>query len=76
MLSYTGKLEAIREKEFQGETTKYLQFLSHDDLSGGIVLTDIKCTNAEVLKTAKVGEEVNIPVKVSTMNGNIYYRCD
>jgi len=66
----TTKAELILHKEYEGETTSYIQSIQKSDKRGFEVLK-IKLTNT--ILSFKEGEIVSVPVKLSSMNSQIFY---
>ena len=66
----TGKVFAVSKKEFEGAITEKAQFLNTDEKSGGAEIVDVKLTENG---TVKVGDQVQVPVKVSSFNGKLFY---
>lgn len=65
-----GKIEHKQLKEYQGETTTILQFISKNDKKGFEV---IKVKLIEESMQFKEGDIVSIPVSISTMNNSLFY---
>lgn len=69
-ISIQGRVEHKLIKEFQGNTTTILQFITKSEKKGFEVLR-IKMIEENTL--LKEGDMVSIPVAISAMNNNIFY---
>ena len=67
------KAELILNKEYEGETTTYVQSIQKSEKKGFEVLK-IKLTDSEL--HFKEGDMISIPVKLSAMNSQIFYTQD
>jgi len=66
----TTTAELILKKEYEGETTTYIQSIQKTEKRGFEVLK-IKLTDS--IMNFKEGDIVSIPVKLSAMNSQIFY---
>lgn len=66
----TTKAELILHKEYEGETTSYIQSIQKSEKKGFEVLK-IKLT--DTILHFKEGDIVAVPVKLSAMNSQIFY---
>lgn len=66
-----GQIVKVLVKEYQGKTSYSCQFLTQDDKQGFKVIP-VK-VEQEFLGNVKDGDIVEAPIKITTMNGNIYY---
>ncbi len=74
-LFFKGTVRGIRPKTFEGKTTYVLQFLE-DKADGSIDTYDIKLPDNVAPTNFNKGQEAAVPVLISSMNGNLYYRVD
>jgi hypothetical protein len=65
-----GKIFAVSKKEFEGNLTEKAQFLNQDEKSGGAEIIEVKLIENGVVKA---NDQVQIPVKISTFNGKLFY---
>lgn len=68
-----GSVYATAKKEFNGETTVYAQFLNQDEKNGGVEVLKIKMSINSDIENLKQGQQVKIPVKISSYQGQLFY---
>jgi len=66
----TTKAELILNKEYEGETTTYIQSIQKSEKKGFEVL---KIKLSDSILNFKEGDIVSVPVKLSAMNSQIFY---
>ncbi len=71
-LIFVGNIYAIAKKMYEDKETVNIQFLNKLP-NGGIEIIQVKLTDENDSKTIKEGELVQIPIKVTSFNGKIYY---
>lgn len=71
MLTFKGKIAGIKTKTYEGKTTVSYQFLVEKEEA--LELMSVKITNSKFLGKKK-GEEIEIPVTFTAMEGNVYFR--
>lgn len=69
----TTQAELILNKEYEGETTTYIQSIQKSEKKGFEVLK-IKLTDS--ILNFKEGDLVSVPVKLSAMNSQVFYTQD
>lgn len=74
-LFFKGTIRGIRPKTYEGKTTYVLQFLE-DRPDGSIDTYDIKLPDNVAPTSFTKGQDASVPVLISSMNGNMYYRVD
>jgi hypothetical protein len=74
-LFFKGTIRGIRPKTYEGKTTYILQFLE-DRPDGSIDKYDIKLPDNVAPTNFDKGQETSVPILISSMNGNMYYRVD
>jgi len=67
-----GKIYAIAKKQFEEQETVYAQFLNKQD-NGGVEIQQVKITDIEDIQNLKEGQNVKIPVKVSSYQNKLYF---
>ena len=67
------KAELILNKEYEGETTVYIQSIQKTEKKGFEVL---KIKLSDSILNFKEGDLVSVPVKLSAMNSQIFYAQD
>jgi len=71
MLYYKGKLDGIRKREYQGDVTHYLQFVETMG-DGSLGFQEIKVPSHMNVGQFEVGKAVELPVRITAMEGKIY----
>jgi len=66
----TTKAELVLSKEYEGETTTYIQSIQKTEKKGFEVL---KIKLSDSMLNFKEGDTVSVPVKLSAMNSQIFY---
>lgn len=72
MLFFEGEIVGVVVKEYQGTKTYRYQFLQ-DNGDNGLELINIKLTHERYLGKSK-GETVKLPVVLTVVEGNLYYK--
>ena len=72
MLYLNGKVASIRKSSYEGKESVKLQFI--DNTGNGISLIEVKLSENENSDQYKDNMSVVVPVSVSSVNGNIYYK--
>ncbi len=67
-----GTVYAIAKKSFEGQDTVYAQFLNKKE-NGGVEIQQVKMTDIIDIDNLKEGQNLKIPVKVSSYQNNMYY---
>ena len=71
MLYVKGKIASLREKEYKGEVTRYIQFLQ--DTGNGLELIEVKIAPGDERHYEK-GKDVDVKITYSMMNDRVYWR--
>jgi len=68
-----GSVYAIAKKEFNQDLTVYAQFLNQNEENGAVEVQKVKMTVRNDIENLKEGQNVKIPVKISSYEGKLYY---
>ena len=68
-----GEINFLKKSEFEGQVIYKVQFLKEDETKG-LSIIDVKLEPNEDVSVLKKGAKVQIPVTISAMNMNIYYK--
>jgi hypothetical protein len=71
-ITINGKIMAVLTKNYQEQTTHYVQFLMETEAKG-MEIIKVKLTKDDDMAKIEKGAFVSIPVNISSVNGNIYY---
>lgn len=67
-----GSIYAVAKKTFKDEDTIYAQFLNKRD-DGTIDIQKVKMTDKNDIQSIKEGQNVKIPVSISSYEGKLYF---
>lgn len=67
-----GSIYAIAKKSFKEEETVYAQFLNKQE-NGAVDILKVKMVIKNDIENIKEGQNVKIPVKISSYEGNLFY---
>ena len=71
-ITINGQIATILSKEYEGQTTTYIQFLKESEKNGMEILK-VKITNTEDISKLQKGTVISIAVNIASVNGNLYY---
>lgn len=71
-ITISGKIMAVLSKEYEGQTTTYIQFLM-DTEAKGMEILKVKITHKEDIPKLQKGSIISVPITLTAVNGNIYY---
>jgi len=71
-ITINGQIKAILSKEYEGQTTTYIQFLM-DTEAKGMEILKVKITHKEDIQKLQKGSIISVPITLTAVNGNIYY---
>jgi hypothetical protein len=67
-----GQVYSIARKQFEEQETVYAQFLNKQE-NGGVEIQQVKITDIADIQSLKEGQNVKIPVKVSSFQNKLYF---
>ena len=71
-LIFIGQVYAVAKKQFEEQETVYAQFLNKQE-SGGVEIQQVKMTDIADIQNLKEGQNIKIPVKVSSYQNKLYF---
>lgn len=74
MLLYRGKVDGVKRREYQGRTRAHLQFVMTGE-DGELTFLEIRVPD-NMVDRFKVGQQVEIPVTYSLVQGEVYFKID
>jgi ATP-dependent Zn protease len=69
---FIGTIYAVAKKAYNDEETVYAQFLNKTE-NGGVEIQQVKITEQNDLTHIKEGQNIKIPVKISSYQNKIYF---
>jgi cold shock CspA family protein len=67
-----GQVYSIARKQFEEQETVYAQFLNKQE-NGGVEIQQVKITDIADIQSLKEGQNVKIPIKVSSFQNKLYF---
>ena len=71
-ISISGQIATVLSKEYEGQTTTYIQFLKESEKNGMEILK-VKISNMEDIPKLQKGSVISIAVNIASVNNNLYY---
>ncbi len=71
-ITINGQIATLLSKEYEGQTTTYIQFLKESEKNGMEILK-VKITNLEDIPKIQKGAVISVAVNIASVNGNLYY---
>jgi hypothetical protein len=68
----TGTIYAIAKKQFDEQETVYAQFLNKQE-NGGVEIQQVKMIDSIDIANLKEGQNIKIPVKISSYQNKIFF---
>lgn len=74
MLLYRGKVDGVKRREYQGRQRAHLQFVMQGE-DGELSFLEIRVPD-NMVDRFKLGQQVEVPVTYSLVNGEVYFKID